>query len=85
MTGFESWMVKATRFWSWMAKIKLGQELDGQKWTLPYLQRPHLSFFSFCEVRHNRMLEFTGDVKGAVATKESENEESGIEIQRCPD
>ena len=34
MTGFESWMVKATRFWSWMAKIKLGQELDGQKWTL---------------------------------------------------
>ena len=35
VTGFESWMVKATRFWSWMAKIKLGQELDGQKWTLP--------------------------------------------------
>ena len=34
VTGFESWMVKATRFWSWMAKIKLGQELDGQKWTL---------------------------------------------------
>jgi len=31
VTGFESWMVKATRFWSWMAKIKLGQELDGQK------------------------------------------------------
>ena len=35
MTGFESWMVKVTRFWSWMAKIKLGQELNGQKWTLP--------------------------------------------------
>ena len=37
MTGFESWMVKATRFWSWMAKIKLGQELDGQKWTLLFI------------------------------------------------
>ena len=23
VTGFESWMVKDTRFWSWMAKIKL--------------------------------------------------------------
>src|SRR6185437_5094933 len=41
VTGFESWMVKATRFWSWMAKIKLGQELDGQKWTLLTYEWPH--------------------------------------------
>ena len=33
MNGFKSWMIKDTRFWSSMAKIKPRQELDGQKWT----------------------------------------------------
>ena len=33
LNGFDSWMVKDTRFWSSMAKTKLRQELDGPKWT----------------------------------------------------
>ena len=48
MTGFESWMVKATRFWSWIAKIKLGQELDGQKWTLSKKIQRNNSCYSLC-------------------------------------
>jgi hypothetical protein len=31
--GFDSWMAEDNRFWSSMAKTKLWQELDGQKWT----------------------------------------------------
>jgi len=33
VNGFDSLMVKDTRFWSCMVKIKLGQLLDGQNWT----------------------------------------------------
>jgi hypothetical protein len=33
LNGFDSWMTEDNRFWSLMAKTKLWQELDGQKWT----------------------------------------------------
>jgi hypothetical protein len=31
LNGFDSWMAKDTSLWSLMAKIKLLQELNGQK------------------------------------------------------
>jgi hypothetical protein len=36
VNGFKSWMVKDIEFWSFMAKIKLRQKLDGQKWIFSY-------------------------------------------------
>jgi hypothetical protein len=35
VNGFKSWLIKDTLFRSSMAKIKLGQELDGQNGFFP--------------------------------------------------
>jgi hypothetical protein len=43
LNGFDSWMNEDNQLWSSMAKTKLWQELDGQKWTFSFFNN-HLVF-----------------------------------------